>query len=147
MKIRCLTVLFLAAVFGCTTKQRNEDFVPADDVAQRSLDRYLSAWRAGEPGETVCGTSPPISSADTLRAGGRKLEGYEILGPTPADVQRCYAVRLTLGNPHEEVRERYVVVGLDPIWVIRHEDYEKITHWCEPSPSAKKIENPTKPGL
>ena len=146
MKLRCPTVLILAAVFGCTTKQRNEDFVPAEDVAQRSLDRYLSAWRAGETGETVRGTSPPVSIADTLRAGGRTLEDYTILGPTPADVPRCYAVRLTLGNPHEEVRERYVVVGLNPIWVIRHDDYEKITHWCEPSPPAKKTENLTKPG-
>ncbi len=141
MKLRRLSALFLLISFGCTTKQRNEDFVPAEDVARRSLESYLTAWRAGETGDTVRGVSPPVSIADTLRAGGRTLEAYTILGPTPADTSLCFAVRLTLGNPREEVRERYVVVGIDPIWVIRHDDYEKVTHWCDPGQPAKKNDN------
>ena len=44
--------------------------------------------------------------ADELRSKGRTLAGYAILGPVPADAPRCFAVKLTLGNPRAEVRER-----------------------------------------
>ena len=74
---------------------------------------------------------------DDLRAGGRPLAGYKILGPVPADAPVCFAVQLSLGNPAAEVRERYVVVGLDPLWVWRYDDYLMITHWSHPMPDAK----------
>jgi len=126
---------FVVVSLGCASgKQRNEDFIPAEDAAKRSLDAYLSAWRAGDTSETLRTTKPPVAAADSIRSSGRTLEDFAILGPTPADSPRCFAVRLNLANPRQEVRERYIVVGIDPIWVIRHDDYEKVTHWCNPEP-------------
>ena len=77
----------------------------------------------------MSGRSPAVETADGLRTKGRTLVKYEILGLVPDDAPRCFAVRLTLGNPMQELRERYVVLGIDPVWVWRHSDYEMLTHW------------------
>jgi hypothetical protein len=76
--------------------------------------------------------------ADGNQAAGRKLEAYTILGPVAADAPRCFAVRLKLAGSRDEVRERYVVIGLDPLWVLRYDDYEMLLHWDHPMPPAKK---------
>jgi hypothetical protein len=54
---------------------------------------------------------------------------YTILGEAPGDAPRCFAVRLHLEEPQEEQRVRFVLIGLDPLWVFRHEDYEMLAHW------------------
>ena len=41
--------------------------------------------------------------ADELRSKGRTLSDFAVLGPFPADAPRCFAVKLTLGNPRAEV--------------------------------------------
>ena len=45
-------------------------------------------------------------------------------------VDRLFTAIRRVGNP--------VVVGIDPIWVIRHEDYEMLTHWSHPVAGDKK---------
>lgn len=122
---------------GCSRNPRAEDFVPPEDAARAALDAYLKAWAAGDTGDAVPGTDPPVMVADELRADGRTLAGYTILGPTPADAPRCFAVTLKLGNPPAEVRERYVVVGIDPVWVWRYDDYLMMTQWHHPPPAKK----------
>ena len=47
-------------------------------------------------------------------------------------------VRLVLAGPAEERRERYVVVGLDPVWVFAYPDYEMLMHWDHPMPAKKE---------
>jgi hypothetical protein len=118
--------------------QRNEDFIPAEDVAQRAVETYLTAWQHGESVQPVANTSPAVSGGDLLQSSGRKLEAFTILGPVAADAPRCFAVKLTLGGPTEERRERYVVIGMDPLWVMRFDDYVMLLHWDHPMPSAKK---------
>lgn len=134
-----LVVLFVTACVGCTgASQRNEDFVPSEDAARAALEAYLSAWKRGDKTQMVPDTRPPVLVADELRATGRALSEFTILGAVPADAPRCFAVRLTLGNPREELRERYVVVGVDPIWVWRYDDYLMITHWEHTMPADNK---------
>jgi len=130
-------VLLDAALVGCGPAQKNEDFVPTEDAARAALEAYLKAWAAGDKSPTVPGTSPAVQVVDDYRGKGRTLTEYTVLGPVPADAPRCFAVRLTLGNPREEVRERYVVVGLDPLWVWRYDDYEMIVHWEHRMPTEK----------
>ena len=113
---------------GCGSPRAGE-FIPSEDKARTALDASLRAWEQGEAASPVVGTTPSVELADGLRTKGRTLVKYEILGPVPDDAPRCFAVRLTLGNPTQELRERYVVLGLDPIWVWRHEDYVMLTHW------------------
>jgi hypothetical protein len=119
-----------AACVGCGERSpRAEEFVPGEDAARAALDASLRAWRDGGAEARVPATGPAVESADGLRTRGRTLLKYDILGPVPADAPRCFAVRLTLGNPTQELRERYVVLGLDPVWVWRHEDFVMLTHW------------------
>ena len=139
-----LTAL-LAAGVGCSRAQRNEDFVPKEDAGRAALDAYLRAWSRGQTGQAVPDTSPPVAAVDELsQHKGRTLKKYTILGPTPADAPLCFAVQLSLGNPDQEVRERYVVVGLDPLWVWRYDDYLRIAHWSHPMPADQKAAPPKK---
>ena len=40
-----------------------------------------------------------------------------------------FTVQLALDAPPAEVRVRYYVIGIDPVWVVRQEDYDMLTHW------------------
>lgn len=133
-----VVALLVAVCVGCGPAQRNEDFVPPEDAARSALDASLKQWAAGDVGQTVPGATPAVMISDGLRTPGRTLTKYAILGPVPADAPRCFAVNLTLGNPTAELRDRYVVVGIDPVWVIRYDDYEMLTHWHHPMPAGKK---------
>jgi hypothetical protein len=136
----CLRIGFASAIVlmaGCSRKQRNEDFVPREEAARVALQAYLQAWTAGSTTQAVPGTDPPVMVVDELRLKGRTLTGSKVLGPVPADAPLCFAVQLSLGNPAEEVRERYVVVGMDPLWVWRYDDYLMVTHWAHPMPDEK----------
>jgi hypothetical protein len=129
--------LVLSFGLGCSRKQRNEDFVPNEVAARAALEAYLQAWSVGSTDQAVPGTSPQVRVSDELRLKGRTLERYSVLGLVPADAPVCFAVQLSLGNPAEEVRERYVVVGLDPLWVWRYDDYLMVTHWSHPMSKGK----------
>ncbi len=134
-----VTVALLVAIAPVFSRhQRNEDFIPSEDVAHRALESYLAAWQRGDPVSPVADTSPAVQGGDSVQAAGRKLDGYRILGPVAADAPRCFAVRLTLAGSREEQRERYVVIGIDPMWVMRYADYEMLLHWDHPMPAAKK---------
>jgi hypothetical protein len=130
-------MLALATGAGCSRGQRNEDFVPSEDTARNALEAHLQSWMRGESTQVIVDTQPVVMIVDDLRLKGRTLTDYKILGPVPADAPICFAVQLSLGNPKADVRERYVVVGLDPLWVWRYDDYLMITHWCQPAPETK----------
>lgn len=140
-------LVLLAAAAGCSRPQRNEDFIPPADTARSAVDAALRAWAGGDPvrGDTqpVPGTgSPQVLFADSTRSKGRKLTGYTILGEVPAEAPRCVAVKLTLADPPAEVRERYVVIGIDPLWVCKYDDYLMISHWSHQMPADQKSPSP-----
>lgn len=137
-------VAVVLAVAGCGHNPTAAEFVPSEESAQSALDAALRAWADGDASSPVAGTSPQVEVSDGLRTAGRRLVRYEILGPVPADAPRCFAVRLTLANPDQEVRERYVVLGLDPVWVWRYDDYVMLTHWDHTMPSDKTKTTPPK---
>lgn len=129
---RCgrVMLVMVAACVGCSDRSpRAEDFVPSEVAARSALDASLKAWVEGGPNARVPATVPTVEVSDGLRTPGRTLVKYDILGPVPAEAERCFAVRLTLGNPAQELRERYVVLGIDPLWVWRYDDFLMLTHW------------------
>ncbi len=128
----------VAVCVGCSNSPRTEDYIPPADAARTALESYLQSWARGETSSVVPNTKPTVEVADGLRLKGHTLVKYEILGPVPADAPRCFAVKLTLGNPTLELRERYVVLGLDPIWVWRYDDYVMLTHWDHGMPADTK---------
>jgi hypothetical protein len=77
---------------------------------------------------------------DTYRREGQTLERFEILGEVTGLTQRTHLIKLRFANPAAEEKVRYSVIGIDPLWVYRHEDLELLTHWEHkmPEPSAKQ---------
>lgn len=117
---------------GCASAREgagSDPYVPPEGVALSALSASLRAWQDGRPGGPLIGHSPAVEVSDSYRTPDRPLRRFEVIGPFVADGARGFAVRLTLDNPPEEQVVRYLVVGKAPIWVFRHEDYERITHW------------------
>jgi hypothetical protein len=124
----------LLLVGGCR-RGPDQRFIPSEEAARHTLEAALAAWQNGKvPPGLVQEASPAVHLVDTQHRPGQKLAAFTVLGPTTGEAPRCYAVRLTLDEPREEVRARYVVVGLDPLWVLRYEDYEMISHWDHAMP-------------
>ena len=119
---------------------------PPIELSRSSLAKALEAWKAGSPaGGKLLGSSPGIGVVDTLQA-ERRLIDFEIVGPLFALPEaRPFAVRLTVDSPREVLPVRYVVLGRDPIWVFRQEDYELILHWEHkmPKDDSKDALSPT----
>lgn len=124
--------LLAASLAGCSGAS-TEKYTPAEVTGQEALAKVLDAWKDGKPAEEL-GSS--IRVADTKRKATQKLKSYEILGELPSDSGRRYQVKLVLENPAEEQKTQYVVVGIDPLWVFRQEDYDMMTHWDHPMPGA-----------
>jgi len=122
-------------IAGCGTNARQR-YIPPGETAQQALETALAEWQSGKTPPCLIKEGPPaIQMVDTHHPLDRKLIAFAVLGPTTGDADRCYAVRLTFDNPREEVRARFVVLGLDPLWVLRYEDYEMLSHWDHPMPA------------
>jgi hypothetical protein len=73
-------------------------------------------------------TTPAVHVTDTYRKPDESLVDYRILGEVPSDRKRCYAVELRFA-PERAERTRFLVVGIEPLWVFRLEDAENLAHW------------------
>jgi len=124
--------LLLVLLAGCSRTKHDGRFVPPEDRARQALEAGLAAWRRGEPHGVVAGTTPGVHFIDSHHKPEQRLDEFSILSLAPGDGPREFTVKLTLTSPPQELKVRYIVVGIDPIWVVRNEDYEMITHWCEP---------------
>lgn len=139
---RCglLAGTFTAIVFtfgsGCS-KSDPSRYIPAPAVAEEALRAALDAWREGQPARTVTSYGVPIHVADTHRRAGQKLKAFDILGEVAVDGGRRFQVRLDLEKPDAQEKAQYIVVGIDPLWVFRREDYDMTTHWEHPMPAAE----------
>jgi hypothetical protein len=119
--------LLLVGCGGCSDKT-GDHLVPPAETARQALEAGLKAWQNGGRPERLEG-GPAVEVVDTLRRPGQKLKKFTVLGEVPGDGPRCFAVRLHLEAPAEEQRVRFVLVGIDPVWVFRYEDYEMLAHW------------------
>ena len=127
-------------LFALGCRDRSASFTPSVSVAENAVRRALDAWKADLPPGEVPNTQPAIQMIDAGRKPGQTLSGYRILGETHGPSGRTFAVVLQLAHPAEEVKTQYIVVGIDPLWVFRQEDYELLAHWdhhmppLEPAP-------------
>ena len=112
---------------GCGGRT-SADYVPPSDDARQAVVAVLDAWQRGEPIGPI-GEEPTVQIGDTHRKPGQTLASYEILGELPTGDGRRFAVRLTLANPEATEKVNYLVIGIDPLWVFREEDYKMATHW------------------
>ena len=129
---RLAAVLLAAGFFGCA-RSGADRFTPAEDEATACVEAMLAAWRDGRPADSLADRLPAIRVADTVRKSGQNLVDFEVLSKSRASAAGwTYVVRLQLDNPPGQERARFVVVGVDPIWVFRKEDYDMLSHWEHP---------------
>jgi hypothetical protein len=121
-------LLALVGCWGCGPRGY-ERYVPAEEAARQALEASLQAWQAGQPPGRVDGPGVTVRVVDRHRRAGQRLTGYTVLGETAGDGPRCLAVRLRFEDPPEEQKARFVVLGIDPLWVYRYEDYQALAHW------------------
>jgi hypothetical protein len=121
---RAALALALLTAAGCS--RGDARYTPSEDTARRALEAALDAWKGGQarPGP-VEGTTPPVQVVDSRWRTGQRLAGYEVLGEEPSTGgPRVFSVRLTMQGKAPEATVRYYVVGKDPLWVFRDEDYQ-----------------------
>jgi hypothetical protein len=124
--------LLIFSMLGCN-RASNERYVPPSALAREALAAALQSWAEEKMTPELASGQAGVQFADSLRT-GRKLESFEIVGELPVDKGRRFEVLLTLNEPAGKEKAQYIVLGIDPLWVIRIEDYHMITHWDHPMP-------------
>ncbi|MBS0263792.1 MAG: hypothetical protein JSS02_17770 [Planctomycetes bacterium] len=135
----------LACCTGCSRDSRPaaDRFVPEADAARAALDAVLSEWRAGHPAQPIDRKPHSVCVVDKQRKPRQTLEDYEILGETSGEAGRTFVVQVKLQNPAAEEKLRYIVIGINPLWVFRQEDYETLAQWtCGRIAEDPSAENP-----
>jgi hypothetical protein len=109
---------------GCGGARSTGSYVPSDTTGRNSLTAALEAWKAGKPLGRIDSVSPPVETLDWQWKSGKKLREFEILGEVAGDGPKQYRVKITVegAQPKEVI---YVIVGRDPVWVFREEDYKR----------------------
>lgn len=116
--------LLLAACAGCGEKNFDK-YIPAEDKARQALEATLNAWRDGKPVGSIEGGPTAVQAVDSHWQHGQKISDYEILSEESNLGPRVFAVRLTLRRPAgKQITVRYYVVGKEPLWVYREDDYK-----------------------
>ena len=115
--------------FLCGCHDRAADFTPSRERAEAAMIKAMDAWQAGQPAGELPESKPLIHVTDNHHQRQRGLDEYRILGEKVTRSGRAYIVELTLKSPEEKVKTEYVVVGIDPLWVFRREDYDLLMHW------------------
>ncbi len=137
-----MLVLLVLTTGGCGTKTPN--YTPSLETAEDAVRGGLDKWKVGEPPGELPGTHPLVHVTDGGRKPGQTLESYQILGETHGASGRTIAVTLHLNNPVEVLKVRYIVLGIDPLFVFRQEDFDLLMHWDHhmPASQAKEIDAP-----
>ena len=117
---------------GCGGRGPADDpnvVLPTPEAARAAVATVLEAWRGGQWSGAIKTPAAAVELVDTERKADRPLTAFEILGAFEADRFRGFHVKLTVENPREEQVVRYLVVGNDPLWVFRQEDFDRFSHW------------------
>jgi hypothetical protein len=126
-------------VAGCGSSSRA--YAPSPSTARESLDAALATWQKGGKADQLASASPPIHAVDFQWQARQVLESYEILEEQPGsgDAEKRYAVRLKLKKPLGEKRVQYIIIGREPIWVFRDEDYARTSDMADnPRPGRRR---------
>jgi hypothetical protein len=115
----------LSCGLGCSGNT-HAAFLPPEQIARQALEAALSAWQSGAPPGKIEGETSDIQALDFKWRAGHKLASYEILDAEPGDSgPTWFTVKLVMKTPPGEVKARYAVIGKDPLWVYREEDYKQ----------------------
>jgi len=141
-----------ASTSGCAA--RNDDatpaFLPAWDEAKHALVSALSAWRDASSPLPASFNTRSVQFVDKRRRPQQRLLSFQILGQADVENARQFTVRLNLEAEESPQLVKYNIIGRDPVWVFRLEDYEMFAHWehdmDEPAPGpGEKPNNDAQP--
>lgn len=112
--------------FGCSGESSVQSFHPKTDVAQEALETALTAWQNGQakPG-LIEDSDPAVQVQDDAWNAGSKLKSFEIVEALPGDSPRKFAVKLNLEGEPTPAEITYVVVGKNPLHVMREKEYNR----------------------
>jgi hypothetical protein len=137
----------LASIAGCergSGEAATPAFVPSWEEAQQALESALSTWRdAPSPLPASFGIRA-VQYVDKRRKPDQRLLSFQVLGQTDIENIRQFTVRLTLEGEDSPQLVKYNIVGRDPVWVFRLEDYEMFAHWEHDMPEPAAGEQPRK---
>jgi hypothetical protein len=138
-------VALAAGTQGCkagSDEAATPGFVPGWDEARQSLESALSAWRDAPANAPVPASFdiPSVQFIDKQRRPNQRLMSFQILAQTDIENARQFTVRLNLEGEESPQLVKYNILGRQPNWIYRLEDWEMFTHWehdmDEPAPGA-----------
>jgi hypothetical protein len=125
MATAVLGLLLVVCAGGGCAKPTYDKYIPSEDRAKQALETALNAWRDGKMPGAIEGGPMPVQAVDSTWRSGKQLQAYEILGEEAGQGPRVFSVRLTLkGRAAAPTTVRYYVVGKEPLWVYREDDYK-----------------------
>jgi hypothetical protein len=122
----------IAAALGC---ERHDDavtpaFMPTWEQARSALEKVLCTWRdAPSPPPPNAFSTGDVQFVDKRRKPNQRLVSFQVLGQTAIENARQFTVRLNLEGEETPELVKYNIVGRNPVWVFRLEDYETFSHW------------------
>ena len=120
----CLALGALLVVSaGCSNGSYNK-YIPSDDKARQALEAALNAWQQGKKPGPIEGAPLAVEAVDSRWQAGQVLRSFEVLSEEKSEGPRIFSVRLTLQKPAKQQTVRYIVLGKDPLWVYREDDYK-----------------------
>jgi hypothetical protein len=130
-KWACCSALF-ATIASCergSSEGPPPAFVPSWAEARQALECSLSAWRDPQSPPPASSNSLGVQTVDKQRETNQRLLSFQILGQSDIENTRQFTVRLNLEGEESPQLVKYNVLGREPVWVFRLDDYEKLSHW------------------
>jgi hypothetical protein len=117
-----LAVLVLG---GCDSNRRTDlDILPSWEKARAALETALTTWKNGQKMERIKEERYSVEVIDRVWKAGGKLNSFTITPLEDKTGPRWFAVELTMQDA-KKLQVNYAVVGIDPLWVYREEDYNQ----------------------
>jgi hypothetical protein len=137
MRTACAVGLLALSLSGCGGSG-HERFFPSEPVARNALREVLEQWQSGAPPAGIPTETVRVEPVDSHRKPGQRLQHFDIRGEVSGTGPKVFVVQLRFEQPREEQTARFIVLGQDPLWVFREEDYEMIAHWDHQQMMKKK---------
>jgi hypothetical protein len=129
--LACLAAL-VASTPGCDPRGgevATPGFVPSWAEARHALELSLSTWRDTPSPLPESFDIRAVQFVDQRRKPNQRLLSFQILGQTEIENARQFTVRLNLDGEESPQLVKYNVLGREPVWVFRLENYEMTSHW------------------
>ena len=127
----CCAVL-LVNITGCERgdgEAATPAFVPSWSEARQALESVLTAWRDAPSPSGASFDIRGVQFVDKQRKPDQRLLSFQILGQADSESARQFTVRLNLEGDESPQLVKYNVLGRQPVWIFRLEDYEMFAHW------------------